>query len=32
MANTVSELYEKHPDWIIKAPNRKPVLGVEARR
>ena len=27
MANTVSELYEKHPDWIIKAPNRKPVLG-----
>ena len=27
MANTVSELYEAHPDWIIKAPGRKPVLG-----
>jgi len=27
MSNTVSELYEKHPDWIIKAPNREPVLG-----
>ena len=27
MANTVSELYEKHPDWIIKAPNRDAVLG-----
>ena len=27
MANTVSELYEKHPDWILKAPERDPVLG-----
>ncbi len=27
MANTVSELYEAHPDWIIKAPEREPVLG-----
>ena len=27
MANTVSELYDAHPDWIIKAPNREPVLG-----
>ena len=27
MANTTSELYEKHPDWIIKAPQRDPVLG-----
>ena len=27
MANTKSELYEKHPDWIIKAPQRDPVLG-----
>ncbi|MCR5312510.1 MAG: alpha-galactosidase [Bacteroidaceae bacterium] len=27
MSNTTSELYEKHPDWIIKAPGRKPVLG-----
>ncbi len=27
MTNSVSELYEKHPDWIIKAPNREPVLG-----
>ena len=27
MANTVSELYEAHPDWIIKAPGREPVLG-----
>ena len=27
MANTVSELYEAHPDWIIKAPHRDPVLG-----
>lgn len=27
MANTTSELYEKHPDWIIKAPEREPVLG-----
>ncbi len=27
MANTVSELYEAHPEWIIKAPEREPVLG-----
>ena len=27
MTNTVSELYEKHPDWIIKAPQRDPVTG-----
>lgn len=27
MANTTSELYEKHPDWIIKCPGRDPVLG-----
>jgi alpha-galactosidase len=27
MANTVSELYEAHPDWIIKAPKREPALG-----
>lgn len=27
MANTTSELYEKHPEWIIKAPQREPVLG-----
>ena len=27
MSNTVSELYEKHPDWIIKAPKRDAVLG-----
>ncbi len=27
MANTRSELYEKHPDWIIKAPGRDAVLG-----
>ncbi|MBQ8949010.1 MAG: alpha-galactosidase, partial [Prevotella sp.] len=27
MANTTSELYEKHPDWIVKAPKREPVLG-----
>ncbi len=27
MSNTVSELYEKHPDWVIKAPQREPVLG-----
>lgn len=27
MANTTSELYEKHPDWILKAPLRDPVLG-----
>ena len=27
MANTVSELYEQHPEYIIKASNREPVLG-----
>lgn len=27
MANTTSELYEKHPDWILKSPGREPVLG-----
>jgi len=27
MTNSVSELYEKHPDWIVKAPNRDAVLG-----
>lgn len=27
MANTASELYEKHPEWIIKAPQRDAVLG-----
>ena len=27
MANTTSELYEKHPDWIVKAPKRDAILG-----
>ena len=27
MANTVSELYEKHPEYIIKAPNRPVIEG-----
>ncbi|MCD8281969.1 MAG: alpha-galactosidase, partial [Prevotella sp.] len=27
MTNTASELYEQHPDWIIKAPGREPVKG-----
>ena len=27
MTNSVSELYEKHPDWIIKPANRDAVLG-----
>jgi alpha-galactosidase len=27
MANTVSELYEKHPEWVVKAPKRDLVLG-----
>lgn len=27
MTNTVSELYEKHPDWVLKAPERELVLG-----
>lgn len=27
MANTTSELFEKHPEWVIKAPQRDLVLG-----
>lgn len=27
MTNTTSELFEKHPDWIVKAPKRETVLG-----
>ena len=27
MTNTVSELYEKHPDWVVNAGNREPVTG-----
>ena len=27
MTNSVSELYEKHPDWIVKAPQREAVRG-----
>ncbi|MGN1210545.1 MAG: alpha-galactosidase, partial [Candidatus Cryptobacteroides sp.] len=27
MTNSVSELYEKHPDWIVKAPEREPTKG-----
>lgn len=27
MTNSVSELYEKHPDWVIKAPERDAVQG-----
>ncbi len=27
MTNTVSELYEKHPEYIVKAPNREVVKG-----
>ena len=27
MTNSVSELYEAHPDWIIKAPKREAVQG-----
>ncbi len=27
MTNTVSEFYEKHPDYVIKAPNRDVVKG-----
>ena len=27
MTNTRSELYEKHPDWIVQAPGREPVTG-----
>lgn len=25
--NTTSELYEKHPEWIVNAPNREPATG-----
>ena len=27
MTNSVSELYEKHPDWVLKAPGRDNVYG-----
>ncbi len=27
MTNTVSELYEKHPEYVIKAPHRNPTTG-----
>ena len=27
MTNTTSELYEKHPDWVVKAPKRDAVVG-----
>ena len=27
MTNSVSELYEKHPDWVLKAPGRENVYG-----
>ena len=27
MTNTTSELYEKHPDWVLKAPERDVVTG-----
>ena len=27
MTNTRSELYEKHPEWVLKAPQRDPVTG-----
>jgi alpha-galactosidase len=27
MTNRISELYEKHPDWVIKAPRRDAVQG-----
>lgn len=27
MVNTTSELYEQHPDWVVKAPERDVVLG-----
>ena len=27
MTNTTSELFEKHPEWVIKAPERDLVLG-----
>lgn len=27
MTNTKSELYEKHPDWVVCHPNRTPIAG-----
>lgn len=27
MVNSISELYEKHPEYVIKAPNRDPQMG-----
>ena len=27
MTNSVSELYDAHPDWVLKAPQRDPVYG-----
>ncbi len=27
MANTTSELYEQHPDWVLKVPNRDAMMG-----
>lgn len=27
MVNSVSELYEQHPEYVVKAPKREPVLG-----
>lgn len=27
MANTRSELFDKHPDWVVKAPNRDLITG-----
>ena len=27
MTNTTSELYEKHPDWVLKAPEREVIKG-----
>lgn len=27
MTNSASELYEKHPDWILKAPQREAIRG-----
>ncbi|WP_348226187.1 alpha-galactosidase, partial [Salmonella enterica] len=27
MTNTASELYEQHPDWVLKADNRNLVTG-----
>lgn len=27
MTNTKSELYEKHPDWVLRQPDREPIKG-----